>query len=537
MRGIHAMAIVVIIAIVGAVAGGFGLYRLGTRHGVQMSAAAATPATTAALTAAAQRPGDVGGPATGKRVLYWHDPMVPGQRFDKPGKSPFMDMQLVPVYADGDADTGSISISPRIQQSLGVRTAEVRRGAMETAVEAVGSVAYNERDVAVVQARSNGFVERLYARAPLDAVRKGQPLAELYVPDWIAAQEEYLAARRITLRSTAADLDTLVDAARQRMRLAGMTDDQIQRVESSGSAQPLITVTAPISGVIAELNVREGMTVISGAPLFRINGLGTIWVNAEVGEMLAAQVHPGSVVEARSAAFPGTSFKGRVSAILPEVNAATRTLKARVEIANPKGQLVPGMFVAVNFASATRSDMLLVPTEAIIQTGRRNVAFVARGGGRFTPVDVEIGAESNGLTEVRQGLRAGQQVVVSGQFLIDSEASLKGTASRMGAGEPAETAKGVSSTHRGRGKVEAIDKDEITLSHDQIASLQWPAMTMGFKLPSGDLAKGLSIGDTVAFEIRPTTDGGFEIASISRSEGRGDAASGQRATTPSSTAR
>src|ERR1700682_4460292 len=264
--------------------------------------------------------------------------MVPGQKFDKPGKSPFMDMQLVPVYADGGDDQGAVNISSRVQQNLGVRTVEVTLGNLASAVEAVGSVAYNERDVAVVQARANGFVEKLYVRAPLDPVRKGQPLAEILIPDWVAAQEEYLSLRRMA----GSGLDALREGAVQRMRLAGMSDEQIRNIESTGKVHPRSTVVAPIGGVVAELAAREGMTVMSGAPLFRINGLGTIWVNAEVPENLAAQVRSGNPVEARTPALPGVSFKGKVSAILPEVNPATRTMKTRIELANANGHPVPG---------------------------------------------------------------------------------------------------------------------------------------------------------------------------------------------------
>jgi Cu(I)/Ag(I) efflux system membrane fusion protein len=410
-------------------AAGYGLYRLGVSQGTNRVEPQAATATT--VVGGGQKAGDTD-PATGKKVLYWHDPMVPGQKFDKPGKSPFMDMQLVPVYAESDADPGTVAISPRVQQNLGVRTAEVRPGVLTNAVEAVGSAAYNERDVVMVQARSNGFIEKLYVRAPLDPVRQGQPLAELYVPEWVAAQEEYLSARRIGAQASAKGLEGLADAAKQRMRLAGMSDEQVRRVEASGSVQARITLTAPIGGVVAELTAREGMTVMAGAPLFRINGLATIWVNAEVPEGVAAQVRPGTPVEARAPALPGTVFKGKVSAILPEVNPATRTIKARVELANPGGRLVPGMFATVNFAPAAGAEVLLVPSEAVIRTGRRNVVIVAQGEGKFAPVDVEIGLDNNGQTEIHKGLEAGQKVVVSGQFLVDSEASLRGTATRMG---------------------------------------------------------------------------------------------------------
>jgi Cu(I)/Ag(I) efflux system membrane fusion protein len=403
---------------------GYGSYRAGMNRGMEMGSGG--PSTTAA-----QRASDID-PATGKRVLYWHDPMVPGQRFDKPGKSPFMDMQLVPVYADG-SDEGKVAISSRVQQNLGVRVAEVKTGMLTSTVEAVGSVAYNERDVAVVQARSNGFLERLYVRAPLDPVRKGQPLAELHVPDWVGAQEEYLTAKRIGEQSAAGSLAGLAEGARQRMRLAGMSDAQIALVEASGKVQTRVTITAPISGVVGELNAREGMTVMTGAPLFRLNGLSTVWVNAELPESLAAQVRPGNPVEARASALPGAVFHGKVSAIVPEVSAATRTIKARIELANPQGQLVPGMFATVNFTPQARKEALLVPSEAVIQTGKRSVVVAALGDGRFASVDVELGLESNGQTEIRKGLQAGQKVVVSGQFLVDSEANLKAAASRMDA--------------------------------------------------------------------------------------------------------
>ncbi|HWW68963.1 MAG TPA: efflux RND transporter periplasmic adaptor subunit, partial [Duganella sp.] len=231
---------------------------------------------------------------------------------------------------------------------------------------------------------------------------------------------------------------SLVEGARQRMRLAGMTDGQIRLVESSGKVHPRLTVSAPIGGVVAELGAREGMTVASGAQLFRINGLSTVWVNADLPENVAAKVRPGDAVEARSPALPGSVFKGKVGAVLPEVSAATRTLKARIELANTGGQLVPGMFATITFASGRDADVLLVPSEAVIQTGTRSVVILARDGGTFQPVDVELGGEGDGRTEIRKGLSAGQKIVLSGQFLLDSEASLKGTSTRMG--EPPQAA-------------------------------------------------------------------------------------------------
>ena len=283
------------------------------------------------------------------------------------------------------------------------------------------------------------------------------------------------------------------------------------------------TVYAPIGGVVAELAAREGMTVMSGAPLFRINGLGTVWVNAEVRENEASQVRIGNAVQASAPAVPGTAFKGRVSAILPEVNTATRTLKARVELANPGGLLKPGMFVTVSFTPAARKEILVVPSEAVIQTGKRNVVVVAQGDGKFAPVEVETGMESNGQTEIRKGLEAGQKVVVSGQFLIDSESSLKATETRMaeappsGAGMPA-------GTHKGTGKVRAVDAASgyIELDHDPIPSLQWPRMSMGFQAEDRNQLSSIKQGDRVEFELNPkqNKDGDYVLHSVRRASGK-----------------
>jgi Cu(I)/Ag(I) efflux system membrane fusion protein len=391
---------------------GYGMYQLGLRQQEKPPA---------------QGPEQAAG---GKKVLYWHDPMVPGQRFDKPGKSPFMDMQLVPVYADeggeSKGENNGVRIDPRVQQNLGLRLAEVKSASLAPAVQAVGSVAYDERALVLVQARSSGYVEKLYVRATLDRVKRGQPLLQLYVPDWVAAQEEFLAARRMQ----AAGVQGLADAARQRMRLAGMDEAQIRQVEASGKLQAHITLTAPADGVVSELTAREGMTVTVGAPLLRINGTGQVWILADIPESQAALLHPGSMVEGRAAALPGAVLKGRVEALLPQVDAATRTLKARVALPNTDGRLAPGMFVSLSLAAPAQVEILQIPSEAIIATGERSLVMLAQGEGRYAPVEVEPGIESGGMTEIRKGLRAGQQVVVSGQFLLDSEASLKGAARR-----------------------------------------------------------------------------------------------------------
>lgn len=498
------------VAMLGAAA--YGLYMFGMQRGMGMAAApagagAASAASDAGPQSIAQgeeatrrhiaagiKAGDMD-PSTGKKILYYHDPMVPGNKFDKPAKSPFMNMMLVPVYQDSDSDTSKVTVSPRIQQNLGVRTAEVVEGTLSPQLSAVGNIAYNERDQAIVQARATGFVERLHVRATLDRVAKGQPLAELYVPDWIAAQEEFLSVRRMQ----GTDLAPLVDGARQRMRQAGMNESQIRLVESTGRTQPRTTLTAPISGVLTELMVREGMTVMPGATLARINGLSTVWAQAEVPESQSALLRPGAKVQARSPAAPGTTFDGIVQAIVPDVNPATRTLKARVELANADGRLVPGMFVTMQFMDTRAEKSLLIPTEAVIQTGTRTVVMLAEDNGAFRPVDVEIGIESGGQTEIKRGLQAGQRVVVSSQFLIDSEASLKGVEARL---NRAPIASALSAArHTGQASVENIGREAVTLSHGPIPSLKWGEMTMDFKLPPNGLPRGLARGDRVVFEF------------------------------------
>lgn len=504
-------------------AAGYGLYALGMHRGMGAAAMPATSGPAAATPAAAAdagpqsvaqgedatrrhiaagiKAGDID-PTTGKKILYYHDPMVPGNKFDKPAKSPFMDMMLVPVYADSDSDGSKVTVSSRIQQNLGVRTTEVTQGTLSPQLSAVGNIAFNERDQAFVQARATGYIERLHVRATLDRVSKGQPLAELYVPDWIAAQEEFLSVRRMQ----GTDLASLVDAARQRMRQVGMNEELIRLVESSGKTQPRTTLFAPISGVVVELMARVGMTVMPGATLFRINGLSSVWANAEVPEGQVALIRPGAKVQAHSAAAPSSTLQGTVQALLPEVNMATRTLIARVELANPGNLLVPGMFVNMQFMDTRAEKSLLIPTEAVIQTGKRVVVMLAEDKGKFRPVEVETGIESNGQTEIKRGLQAGQRVVVSSQFLIDSEASLKGIEARLN-DAPQPSAANTAPRHEGEAKIEAIGKDAITLAHGPIASLKWGPMTMDFKLPASGKPRNLEPGDRVSFEFYMDAEG------------------------------
>ena len=249
-----------------------------------------------------------------RQILYWYDPMVPGQHFDQPGRSPFMDMQLVPRYAgpagNGSTSPGVVVDSGRIQ-TLGVRLATVRRGAIGSELTAFGVVDFNQRDVTIIQARATGFVQRVYGRAPGDTVRSGAPLADVLVPEWASAQSEYLAVRRT-------GDPRLIAAARQRLVLMGAPASLINQAERSGRARSVITIVVPAGGVIRTLSIRSGMAITQGQTLAEINGIESVWLNAAIPEAQAAQVRVGQDVSASFAGFPGRSFTGRVSALLPE---------------------------------------------------------------------------------------------------------------------------------------------------------------------------------------------------------------------------
>ena len=445
------------------------------------------------------------GAENGRKVLYWYDPMHPQQKFDKPGKSPFMDMMLVPKYAE-DAQGGGISIDPTLRQNLGMRFAVVTREKMAAEIDAVAVVGFDERNVAFVQARSNAFVQRAYPHAPADVIAAGTPLADLLVPEWSGAQYEYLALR-------AAGEEALANAARERMRLLGMPDALIARVERDGKPHTTVTVTAPIAGVIQELGVRTGMTLSAGATLARINSIASVWLEAAVPETQAALVRIGATAQARFAAYPEEPFQGRVTTLLPEASRDTRTLRVRMEVANPALRLRPGMFAQVKIAGPAE-EALVVPAEAVIRTGKRAVVFVADGAGKLTPVELELGPEVGGKLVVRRGVSEGAQVVASGQFLVDSEASLRGVLGRM----QSEPAAGASPSHEGSGTIHEIGKDNITVTHGPIPSLRWGAMTMAFKLARPALSAGLRVKDPVRFRFKEVGDE-YVIEHIEKSGG------------------
>ena len=441
-----------------------------------------------------------------RKVLYWYDPMVPTQKFEKPGKSPFMDMALVPKYADEDMQQGSgLNVSAQAVQALGLRTAVVEQRDIGADVVALGSVQLNDRDVSIVQARSAGFVERVYARAPGDVVAAGAPLADLLLPEWVAAQREFLAVRALKD-------DTLTAAARQRLALLGMPAALVAQVERTGEPQGRYTVTFPQGGLVAELMVRQGMTVSAGASLVRVNGLASVWIEAAVPEAQSGPLQLGQDAQVRLAAFAGETLKARIVSILPEANRDTRTVRVRLELPNPGLRLKAGMSGQIVLTGTAR-PALLVPSESVIRTGKQALVYVVDGPGKYHPVQVQLGAEIDDRLVVRDGLTAGQQVVASAQFLIDSEASLRGimpaqaqatgtqSASAQGSSVPAAPASAPKS-FTVRGVIDEVTPTEMTLTHDAVPELKWPGMTMPFKLAAPELAKGLKPEQQVRFTFR-----------------------------------
>ncbi|OMG74900.1 efflux RND transporter periplasmic adaptor subunit [Burkholderia ubonensis] len=457
----------------------------------------------AAAPAAAASPGDRIDPKSGRKVLYWHDPMVPNQHFDKPGKSPFMDMQLEPVYADEGGGSSGIRIDPGLQQNLGIRYASVRRQDTAGGFDAVGTTQFDESRAAVVQSRVTGYIDRLYASAPMQRIAKGAPVASLFVPDWLAPQEEYLALKRGGMDAS------LLEASRARMRAMSIPEGIIASLDRTGKARTHVVLTSHEAGVISELNVRDGAMVAPGQTLAKIAGLSKLWLIVEIPEALALNVQPGMTVDATFAGDSTQHFNGRIREILPGISTTSRTLQARLEIDNAALRLTPGMLMRVRVAGQQAVSRLLVPSEAVITTGKRSVVIVKNGDGRLQPATVTVGNDIGNETEVLSGLNDGDTVVASGQFLIDSEASLKSVLPRLagGTGADAPAPAAAAQSYETTGKVEKVTAADITFSHQPVPALGWGAMTMAFNKPAPNAFPDVKAGQTVHFVFKQSDDG------------------------------
>jgi len=360
----------------------------------------------------------------GKKVLYWYDTMVPDQHFSHPGLSP-MGMKMVPRYADEGSDPDMVRIDPATVQNLGIRTAPVEHRVLATASLVPGTVTWDLRQATTVSARADGVISQLYVRAPYTAITAGEPLATLLAPQWDSALAEYRALQQ----AQSADAKILRAAARQRLEVMGLTDADIRSTRhGSGSG---ITLHALASGVVTALDVREGQRVNAGQPLMTVNGLATVWIEAALPQAVAGTVRSGTPVTVTVDALPGRAFHGRVETLLPDIDPMTRTQRARIVLANEDGALSPGMFASVRIAAASGKAVPVVPSDALITSGPDARVIVAEGNGHFRPVAVSTGRSSAGYTEILAGLQGNEKVVVSGQFLIDSEASLSGALGRL----------------------------------------------------------------------------------------------------------
>lgn len=362
-----------------------------------------------------------------RKILYWVAPMDPAFRRSEPGKSP-MDMDLVPVYegvsATARLDQGVITIDAEVVNNLGVRTAPVRNESLNVPLRTVGRVVLDEERVAHIHLRSNGWIHRLSVRAEGEPVSRGALLFEVYSPDLVQAQSEFVQA-------LGSGREALIEASRARLRVLDISQGQIRQLEKDRAVQQYVRFYSPITGVVTALNVADGKHVTPDTDIMVLADLATVWLISDVFEAQTNQLRVGARVSARSKFDPGTIIEGTVDYIYPNLDPVTRTVPVRTVLQNSDGVLKPGMFMTVVIDGPTRPESIVIPREALIRTGREERVILALGEGRFRPALVVSGREANGKVEILSGLDVGETVVTSGQFLIDSESSFAGATLRL----------------------------------------------------------------------------------------------------------
>ncbi len=383
-------------------------------------------------------------PSRERKVLYWVDPMKPGYKSDKPGKSPFMDMELVPVYDDAAGATPSevegystISVPQGRQQAIGVQLGKAEMRDLTKTIRTVGRVTFDETLHAQIHAKFEGYVERLYVDYTGQTVRKGQPLLSIYSPELLATQQEYLIALRAREHfRTSANADVsgagvdLYEAARQRLLLWDISPGEISELEKTGQPRKALTLYSPVDGYVMTKNAVLGARVMPSDTLFEIAGFRRVWVFADVYESEAPFVAVGQTARMSLSYIPGRTWVGKVSFIAPVLDEKTRTVKVRIEFENPDSILKPEMFADVSLERPL-GRVVTVPDGAVLSTGTRSLVFVAKGDGSFEPRAVETGAKVDGFYEIRKGVGAGEEVVTQANFLIDSESRLKAALGSM----------------------------------------------------------------------------------------------------------
>ena len=496
------------IAVALAATGGYWLGQRGASHAPEASGL------TTASTGEAAKPA--------RKLLYYRNPMGLPDTSPVPKKDP-MGMDYIPVYEGEAEETGSnaIRVSNEKIQKLGVRTEAATMRVLDQTVRAAGRVEIDERRVHTVTPKFEGYVERLHVGFTGQAVRRGQPLFEVYSPELVSAQREYaLAAQGVDTLAKAGEatqvaqggMRELASASLSRLKNWDIPASQIEALKNGGEVRRTLTFTAPANGIVTEKKAVQGMRFMPGDALYQIADLGTVWVVADVAEQDVGQIRNGAKAEVRLSAYPEKTFAGTVSYVYPTLNAATRTVPVRLELPNPEGLLKPAMYAQVELPSGKGKEVLSVPKSAVIDGGSRQNVLVSLGEGRFEPRDVRLGQRGEQHVEILDGVQAGDMVVIAANFLLDSESNLKAA---LGAFKPGEAkAAGKTVSHRSSGRLESIDKDSAMLEHPPIASLNWPAMTMEFKLANPALLAGIKPGTSVEFEFVERAPGEWVITAI-----------------------
>ncbi|WP_339738222.1 efflux RND transporter periplasmic adaptor subunit [uncultured Maricaulis sp.] len=449
------------------------------------------------------------------RVLYWAAPMDPTFRSDSPGKSP-MGMDLVPVYESDDtaSDDGAIRISPAVENNIGVRTDVVIRGGFHRTLSTVGYVRPVDGLTSMVDVRAEGWIENLPVSAIGDRVTRGQVVLELYSPAIATAQAEYLQAAQI-------GREALLQAARSRLVSLGMEPDQIAQLGRRGSAGRTVAIRAPQDGTVIAISIRNGAFVRPGGQLMTVSDLGTVWVMADVFEDDAQRVRAGDQARLETRSLPGREWVGEVEYVYPTVNPQSRSVPVRIRLDNADGALRPDMYLNVAIQTEPRTDVLQIPLEAVIRTGQSERVILAEGDGHFRPASIVTGAESGGMVEILSGLAAGERIVVSSQFLLDSEASIQGAMLRMSPPgviihEPVPPGDVMPMSIVSRGTVISLMRDHgmIEIEHGAIVELGRPAGTTMFNAMPGVDLSSIEPGMNVAFELMDAGEANWQVGSI-----------------------
>ena len=365
------------------------------------------------------------------KILYWRAPMNPTEIYDKPGKSA-MGMDLVPVYEDEMIGQEAVKIDPVIQQNMGIRLAKVTKGPLIHTIRTYGHITPDETLTAQVNLKTSGWIEKLFVDFTGKYVKKGEPLFEIYSPDLVAAQEEYLVAFRSLGRAGGPGGRSMLESSQRRLRYFDVPESEIQALEKSGKVNKTVMIRSPLSGFVIQRNAEEGAYIKAGTMVFRIADLSRVWVDAHIYEYEFSWIVEGQQAEMTLPYLPGRTFRGTVAYVYPYLQPKTRDLIIRLVFQNPEMELKPEMYADVSIKTVLKGEGLMVPSEAVIRTGVRNVVFVSSGHGKFVPRDLVLGPLlDNDRVQVLAGVTAGESVVTSGQFLLDSESNLKEAVRKM----------------------------------------------------------------------------------------------------------